>query len=144
MIKFFAPLVGAVFALASMVPAQGWVVTPYGPSCGPVATGMVTPQGNTHRFSFTVSNAQPRSTVLLIVGATETNVPINFGHNCTLLTELYFTQTHRTDTSGSYTWSHALPSPFRGPGRIQFAEVIFTANGELNVRTSNACYMRFE
>ena len=143
MSNFLAPFAAAILALASILPAQGWSVTPYGPSCGPVASGTVTPQGNTHRFAFTVTNAAPSTPVLLIVGVSETNVPINFGHSCTLLTELYFTQAHRTDMSGSYTWSHALASTFRGTGRVQFAEVTFGPLGELIVRTSNGVFMQW-
>lgn len=134
-------VLGAILALSCLLPAQGFTVTPYGPNCGPVASGTVERNGNTYRFYHTVNGVVPRSIVLLIVGVNEINLPINFGGPCQLLTELAFTQTHLADTTGSYTWSHALSAQFRGYARIQFAEVQFDAQSNLLVRASNGLFM---
>ncbi len=132
---------GAILALGSTVAAQTFTVTPYGPSCGPIATGTVTPEGNTHRFEFTVSNALPNTSVMNFVGVNAIAVPINFGVPCLLLTEIVFMQIHQTDSTGSYTWSHALPSTFCGFARIQFAEISFGTNNNLLVKASNGLFM---
>lgn len=131
-------------ALHTAAAAQGFTVTPYGPSCGPVATGEVLPQGNHYRFAFTVSNAEPRTSVMNIIGVSEQNVPINFGHACHLLTDVAFFQVHQTDAAGSYTWSHSMPggaNGFAGQAYVQFAEITFDANNQLVVRTSNGLHM---
>ncbi|MBK8976191.1 MAG: hypothetical protein IPM29_09705 [Planctomycetes bacterium] len=129
--------------LANNADAQTvFAVTPYGPSCGPVASGLVTPNGATCRFDFTVTQATPHNQVMVILGVNEQSIPINFGVSCLLLTELAFTQVHMTDTAGCYTWSHALPCTFAGYARIQFADIVFDAQGLLTVRTSNGLYMR--
>lgn len=141
--RFLAPLfVCAALFLSSAASAQVFTVTPYGQGCGLVATGRVEPNGNTFRFFYNISNATPSTPVLLIVGVNETAVPINFGHNCLLLTELGFTQAHRTDANGSYTWSHALSAQFRGWARIQFAEATFDAQNNLVIRMTNGLYMQ--
>ena len=132
---------GAILALGSTAAAQTFTVTPYGPSCGPIATGTVTPNGNTYRFAFTVSNALPNTAVMNIVGVNETAIPINFGVPCLLLTEIAFMQVHQTDSTGSYTWSHALALTFCGFARIQFAEISFAANNTLVVKASNGLFM---
>jgi hypothetical protein len=120
-----------------------FTVVPYGPSCGPIATGVVTPTGATNRFAFTVTQVVPRNHVLLIVGVNELALPIQFGHSCLLLTEMAFTQLHMADAGGSYTWSHALSSQFQGWARIQFAEIVFDPLGQLWVRTSNGLHMYY-
>jgi hypothetical protein len=142
--RSFAPLalVAALLAVATL-PAQGFRVTPYGEGCGPIATGTVEPNGATHRFRYTISGAAPRCPVLLIVGVNGIEFPIHFGMPCTLLTEPAFTQAHRTDDGGSYTWSHALSSQFRGWARVQFAEVGFDADGNLRLRTTNGLHMQW-
>jgi hypothetical protein len=126
------------------VQAQGFSVVPYGPTCGPVATGATLQQGNHWRFSFTVSNAQPRTSVMNFVGVSATRTPINFGSSCYLLTQIAFSQIHQTDTTGRYTWSHSLPGGaggFMGEAFIQFAEITFDSNNNLVVRTSNGLHM---
>lgn len=128
-------------ALAAPASAQGFLVDPYGPTCGPTATGVVTPNGNTYRFAFTVSQAAPHNHVMVILGVHEQATPIEFGVPCLLLTELGFTQLHMTNFAGEYTWSHAMASTFRGSARIQFAEILFDAQGQLTVLTSNGLYM---
>ncbi len=124
--------------------AQGFTVTQYGPSCGPVATGAILPQGNHWRFAFTVSNAEPRTSVMNIIGVSEQNVPIHFGPACHLLTDISFFQVHQTDAAGTYTWSHSMPggiNGFRGHAYVQFAEITFDAANNLVVRTSNGVHV---
>lgn len=121
--------------------AQGFSVAPYGPSCGPVASGAVTPVGSNWRFAFTVSEAAPHVSVMNILGVSEQSTPINFGASCYLLTDIAFAQIHRTDAAGTFTWSHALPGGFSGEAFIQFAELRFDEYGELIVRTSNGLHM---
>ena len=99
-------LAALVFGACVALPAQNCTVTSYGQGCGPVATGIVTPNGNTARFDFTVT-AAPRSRVLLVVGVNETATPLPFT-SCLLLTELAFTQQHRTDAAGQWLFSHAI------------------------------------
>jgi hypothetical protein len=134
--------VGLYLAPAS---AQGFSVTQYGPTCGPVATGSVVPQGNHERFVFTVSNAKPNTSVMNFIGTSQQNTPIMFGVACTLLTEIAFSQLHKTDSAGTYTWSHAIPygpGGFTGQAFVQFAEISYDANNELVVRTSNGLHMK--
>ena len=76
---------GAVLALSSATRAQTFTVTPYGPTCGPIATGTVTSQGNTNRFVFTVTNCAPSEFVFHIVGVNEIAYPIHVGMNCLIL-----------------------------------------------------------
>lgn len=130
--------------LAPAVSAQvPFAVDNYGPSCGPIASGVVTPVGATHRFAFTASQMMPHTYVMLIVGVNDVRVPIQFGHDCLLLTELAFTQVHMTSAIGDYTWSHAFSHDFQGWARVQFAEIVFDALGQLFVRTTNGVYMHY-
>ena len=134
----------ALLLTLTTVNAQGFDVVPYGPTCGPVATGEALPQGNHWRFAFTVSNAEPRTSVMNIVGVSQQNTPIYFGSLCHLLTEVAFFQTHQTDATGSYTWSHSMPGGvggFAGQAYVQFAEITFDAQNNLIVRTSNGLHM---
>ncbi|MBK8975381.1 MAG: hypothetical protein IPM29_05610 [Planctomycetes bacterium] len=134
-------LAGTVLSLVcGTAVAQGPTVTPYGTSCGPVLSGEVVPNGGTQRFAFTVSNGTPRARVLLVVGIDETATPLP-GTSCLLLTQLYFTQQHRLDATGRYTWSHALSSSFSGYARVQFLEVDLDAPGGVAYFPSNGVYM---
>lgn len=125
-------------SLAAQVPFN---VQQYGTTCGPVASAVVTPQGGNYRFSLTVDQAAAQEHVLVIVGINETAVPINFGMNCLLLTELVYTELHRTNAMGTYTWSHTIPTDFTF-ARFQFAETNFCLQcGTLTVRTSNGLFL---
>ncbi|MBK8975382.1 MAG: hypothetical protein IPM29_05615 [Planctomycetes bacterium] len=134
----FAAIVLSV--LTCGVAAQAPAVIPYGQGCGPVLTGQVTPNGNTLRFAFTVTNGTPGGRVLLIVGVNELALPLPYT-SCFLLTEIAFSQQHLLDASGSFTWSHALASTFSGYARIQFIEVDFNAPGGLAFYPSNGVHM---
>ncbi len=131
---------GALLTTLSTAAAQ-FAVMPYGPTCGPSATGEVTPVGATYRFAFTVADCAPRVFVMNILGVGQQMTPINFGYPCYLLTDIAFSQIHQTDAVGGYTWSHAMPNGFRGEACVQFAEVTFTMDGSLVVRTSNGLHM---
>ncbi len=138
------PLVTAALLTLGVGRAQNLSVTQYGPTCGPVATGEILPQGNHNRFAFTVSNAAPRTSVMNIIGVNQTNTPIDFGGVCYLLTDIAFSQIHQTDASGSYTWSHSLPggaSGWSGEAFVQFAEITFDQFNNLIVRTSNGVHV---
>lgn len=135
-----AALAGIVLATAGSLLAQTPTVTPYGDSCGPVLTGAVTPNGNTLRFAFTVNQGTPRARVLLVVGVNEQAVRLP-GTPCFLLTEIAFSQQHRLDTTGSYTWSHALPADFHGYARVQFIEVDLDAPFGVAFTPSNGVLM---
>lgn len=130
----------ALAATVSVGKAQGFTVTPFGPSCGPVASGEVTPNGATYRFAFTVVG-QPDMFVINVLAVTPNLIPIDFGYSCMLLSDIAFTQVHRTDHTGTYTWSHAMPNGFDGHAYVQFAEFEFDAMGQFLVRTSNALHM---
>lgn len=137
------PLAALLLTLAT-ANAQGFTVTQYGPSCGPVATGEVLPLANHWRFAFTVSNAEPRTSVMNIIGVSEQNVPINLGTTCHLLTDISFFQVHQTDAAGTFTWSHSMPggiNGFHGHAYMQFAEITFDAANNLVVRTSNGVHV---
>ena len=131
----------AVLSTVSFATAQGFDVTQFGPSCGPVATGAVTPVGNNWRFAFTVSGAEPRSSVMNILAVSPNLVPIEFGPSCMLLSDIAFNQIHRTDRTGSYTWSHAIAGGFRADAYIQFAEITYDSSHNLMVRTTNGLHM---
>lgn len=134
-------LAALVFGACVALPAQNCTVTSYGQGCGPVATGIVTPNGNTARFDFTVT-AAPRSRVLLVVGVNETATPLPFT-SCLLLTELAFTQQHRTDAAGQWSFSHAIAGggTFTGYARIQFIQFDLDSNGGLSLFPSNGLLM---
>lgn len=124
--------------------AQTLTVTPYGPTCGPLASGEILPQGNHNRFAFTVSNAQPGEAVMNIIGVNQINLPLNFGGTCYLLTDIAFNQIHQADATGSYTWSHSLPggaAGWSGEAFVQFAEITFDQFNNLIVRTSNGLHI---
>ena len=133
-------LAALVFGACVALPAQNCTVTSYGQGCGPVATGIVTPNGNTLRFAFTVNQGTPRARVLLVVGVNEQAVRLP-GTPCFLLTEIAFSQQHRLDTTGSYTWSHALPADFHGYARVQFIEVDLDAPFGVAFTPSNGVLM---
>jgi hypothetical protein len=132
-----------VAMLATAVAAQTpFEVRPYGPTCGPIATAHINPQGSGFRFALTVDQAAAREHVLVIVGIEETAVPIDFGMPCLLLTGLVYTELHMTNSGGSFTWSHTIPADFLGYARFQFAETIFClTQGTLSVRTSNGIHL---
>ena len=136
-----AAIAFAVVTTLSFATAQGFDVTEFGPNCGPVATGAVTPVGHNWRFAFTVSGARPRTSVMNILAVTPNLMPIEFGPSCMLLSDIAFNQIHRTDATGSYTWSHAIAGGFRGDAYIQFAEITFDSGNNLVVRTTNGLHM---
>ncbi|MBI5850347.1 MAG: hypothetical protein HZB39_04815 [Planctomycetes bacterium] len=135
----FGPL--ALLISLSALNAQGFSVTPYGPSCGPTASGVVEPVGSTWRFAFTVTGGVPKAYVLNFVGVAPQAIPIEFGFPCLLLTDIAFAQVHELDHAGSYTWSHAVPGGFAGHAFVQFAEFRFTSEGQFLVRTTNGLHM---
>jgi hypothetical protein len=106
----------------------------------PVLTGGVVPTGATWRFAFTVSNGTPNGRVLLVVGVNELAVPLPTTP-CFLLTEIAFSQQHRLDAAGTYTWSHALSAEFHGYARIQFIEAAFEGPLGVTFTPSNGVLM---
>lgn len=142
-LRSLATLVAAALLSPLSIAQEEFIVTPYGPTCGPIANGVITPIGATYRFAFTVTQATGHNHVMVILGVDEQAIPLDFGTPCLLLTDLAFTQIHMTDTSGSYTWSHALPKDFMGIARVQFADIIFDAENNLTVLTSNGVRLEY-
>ena len=126
-------------SLAAQVP--GRPVTPYGNSCGPIATGEVLPNGGNIRFNFTMTGT-PRTQLLLVVGVNEIAVPLPTT-NCPLLTENAFVQQHRTDAAGVYSFSHAIGGggSFNSYARVQFLELRIDANNNIMIFPSNGLFM---
>ena len=134
---------GAVLALSPLATAQTCMMENYGSGCGPVANGTVTPNGAGIRFAFTMSNAAPRTRLLLVVGVSPTATPLPFT-SCLLLTQLAFTQAHRTNAAGTYSFSHQIPGGpggFIGIACVQFIEVQLDQNNNLVLRPTNGVQM---
>ena len=111
-------------------------VSTYGEGCGPVASGAVTPNGATNRVTFTIGQAKPSTPVVIMIGVFEGFIPL-FDPGCALLIDpIFFTQNHRTDAAGTYSFSKALPATNIGDARIQFAEVDLSG-GDIVIRTTN-------
>ena len=136
-------VLGALLALSSSTSAQGLcVMGTYGQGCGPVLTGSTVRNGNTQRVTFAMTEGRPDAVVLFMIGFNELNIPIPGTNGCALLTDLAFSQFHRTNSVGEYSFSRALPSDPTGPTiRVQMLEITIDGVGQPVLRTTNGVTM---
>jgi hypothetical protein len=127
----FRPLLTSILVMAvcSTASAQSYQckTSDYGGSCGPSLKATCTPNGNTHRVSLTVKDANPGSNLILMVGVQKAGIPLswiflNTKTNCDLLLLPIFIQQHKPNSAGHYTMSRAVPSNWVGTGHVQFLE----------------------
>lgn len=127
----FRPLLTSILAVAICSTASAQVLkrtaSHYGTACGPTLTATIQPKGNTHQVSLTLKGAKSDSKLIVMIAANKTDLPLSLiflktQANCRLLLVPIFIQQKNPSSTGTFTFSHSVPSDWLGIGHAQFLE----------------------